>query len=191
MMRSLLFRVAAKWAADLHRRVHVGERQGACSFVPAAFLEPYWTDGTADPRRDLQSCVNAFVPAFLKQHPPCAARRAAAILRKRYREHWSAAALAECVAIGRITLVREFHAEFHLSIAAYQRMLRVATACEQLGTNNVEAVALDVGYKSKKNLYHALEKVTGLTPRAFRALSGQEASALTERLRLQLARPHM
>jgi len=48
-----------------------------------------------------------------------------------------------------------------------------------------ESVALQVGYKSKKNFYRALQQVTGLTPTEFRGLSDAPAE-IVEALRQSL-----
>jgi len=52
----------------------------------------------------------------------------------------------------------------------------------------VDAVALTVGYKSRKNFYEALRVATGLTPSGVRRLSEDEARLITDRLRLTLVK---
>jgi len=74
----------------------------------------------------------------------------------------------------------KFKAEFGISIHTYQRVVRTAAALEQIRTASVEAVAMAVGYRSKKDLYRALRQLTGFTPRAIRAMSPEAARDLVE-----------
>jgi AraC-like DNA-binding protein len=115
--------------------------------------------------------------------------RAASILRQEYRSAWTAESLASCLAVGSRTLARRFYQQFGCSMFEYQRVARSVAALEQLRTNNVEAVALDVGYGSKANLYHTLVAVVGMTPSDFRALSPDAARLVIERIRRKLLRP--
>jgi AraC-like DNA-binding protein len=52
----------------------------------------------------------------------------------------------------------------------------------------MEAVALEVGYKSRKNFYATLQHFTGLTPTGFRRLSDSRAAEIIEMLSLSLQR---
>lgn len=72
-----------------------------------------------------------------------------------------------------------------MSIHAYQRVVRTAVALEQIRTASMEAVAMAVGYRSKKDLYRALRQLTGFTPRAIRALSPEAARDLVESWQLK------
>ena len=47
--------------------------------------------------------------------------------------------------------------------------MRLIEALPQVPTEKIDAIALKVGYRSKKNFYRAFQTVTGLTPTAFRA----------------------
>jgi AraC-like DNA-binding protein len=55
--------------------------------------------------------------------------------------------------------------------------MRLIEAMPHVSTEKIEAIALKVGYKSKKNFYRAFQDVTGLTPTAFRNLSEERAFA--------------
>jgi methylphosphotriester-DNA--protein-cysteine methyltransferase len=88
--------------------------------------------------------------------------------------------------VGVAVLGHDFERRFGLSIRAYHRILRVLAALEQVRTAKVDAVALEVGYRSKKNLYRALYQVTGLTPTGFRKLSATDAERLVNSLKLTL-----
>jgi AraC-like DNA-binding protein len=44
----------------------------------------------------------------------------------------------------------------------------------------VEAVALRIGYRRTKNFYRAFRQLTGMTPTGFRRLSAERAAAVLE-----------
>ena len=180
IVRSLLSDYAWQSGSDIHRRLHSGHEWVSCDFVPAAFLEQWHTRSTEDPRQVLVSWADTFFPALLAHHPPSPAQRAARIIRHQYQQSWTASRLAHRLAVGVAALHREFKAEFGISIHTYQRVVRTAAALEQIRTASVEAVAMAVGYRSKKDLYRALRQLTGFTPRAIRAMSPEAARDLVE-----------
>jgi AraC-like DNA-binding protein len=55
----------------------------------------------------------------------------------------------------------------------------------------IEALALDLGYQSPKNFFHAFKNVTGVTPAAFRDLPRDEARRITEVVQLTLGTPRI
>jgi hypothetical protein len=77
-------------------------------------------------------------------------------------------------------LRRGFAREFGLSIHEYQQQVRVKAAIEHVRKGNMEATALGVGYKGKKNFYHAFRLVTGVTPTTIRRLSEERARHVIE-----------
>lgn len=89
------------------------------------------------------------------------------------------------------TLQRAFHCAFAISIRDYQRVLRVLMALEHVPTDKVDAVAIEVGCKSRKNFCRALRRITGLTPSGFRALSGADAAKLIDSVKLTLVRKRL
>lgn len=186
LLRSLLVEAAAKFGSAIHRRAHVHTPLATCGFAPAPFLESFWTAPSDDPRRDFANWASVFVSAFRLRHPRTAAERAALILRTRYAESWPATVLAKAVAVSRATLAREFGQIYGASIHEYHRLARVAVALDRLSADTLESTALDVGYKSRKDLYQALQKTVGITPTEFRALGPEPAWEVCERLRLRL-----
>jgi len=182
VMRSLLLDYAWSFSAEVHQRLHDRRQEAVCEFVSTAFLEPLRARSTGDPRDALMSWANGFFPALFEQHPPNLARQAARIIRRHYEQPWTPRRLAMRLTASAAALTREFQAEFGLSIYEYQRVIRMMNAVEQIRTEKVEAVALSVGYRSKKNLYRGLRRLTGLTPRAIRAMSTATARDLVEQI---------
>jgi AraC-like DNA-binding protein len=57
-------------------------------------------------------------------------------------------------------------------------MMVTRVRMERIGSEKVDAIALDVGYRSKKNFYRIFKSLTGLTPSAFRQLPKDEQHAV-------------
>lgn len=78
------------------------------------------------------------------------------------------------------TMRRAFRVSTGRTIHEYRTVVRVARGVRALALTDdkVSAIASDVGYVSKKDFYHALERHVGLLPKEIRALS------LIERIRI-------
>jgi AraC-like DNA-binding protein len=127
--------------------------------------------------------IDAFSAELLSTHPPSAASRAARAIRDQYQLPWTIAVLARRFDVSPSQLRRNFQREFGVSVQEYHCTMRVIKAMTLVSTDKIEASALKVGYKSKKNFYRAFQEVTGLTPTAFRNLSEERALHLVESIR--------
>ena len=142
-----------------------------------------------DPRAAFGDWVRSFFADLDTQHPPDSALAAAAAIRDDPTRTWTLDALAELVQTRPQVLRREFEIRYGMRPASYVQLTRVTRAIALLRTTaKVEAVAWDVGYKSKKDLYAALSRWADSTPTAIRALSAQESAWLERQLRIQCAR---
>jgi AraC-like DNA-binding protein len=66
-------------------------------------------------------------------------------------------------------LGRRFHEKVGVSVHGYVTRVRLEHAAHLIAANvKVEAVALSVGYRSKKNFYRQFSRHFGLTPEAYR-----------------------
>jgi transcriptional regulator GlxA family with amidase domain len=66
-------------------------------------------------------------------------------------------------------LGRNFRAKVGVSVHGYVTQVRLEHAADLISSNiKVEAVALGVGYRSKKNFYRQFARHFGVTPEAFR-----------------------
>lgn len=185
-LRSLLSDFSAHCGEFIHTRAH--PRPVRCDFLPQTVHYQVWHRADSDPRAVLSTWANAFFPTFSRAHPPSLAEHVARLLAREYHCAWTDRRLARQFHVSAAALRRAFEAEHGVSVRDYHRTLRVLAAVERLRIDKVEAVALEVGFKSRKNLYRALRQLARLTPSQFRALSAEEAAALFEELRLALVR---
>jgi AraC family transcriptional regulator len=95
---------------------------------------------------------------------------------------WTLAELARAVETSPAQLRATFVARYAISPLAYMQRIRAIRALALIKQMKVEAIAWEVGYRSKKDLYRALREWTGHRPRALRALSDQEIESLTTRI---------
>ncbi|RPI51901.1 MAG: helix-turn-helix domain-containing protein [Acidobacteria bacterium] len=66
-----------------------------------------------------------------------------------------------------------FRREMGLTSRAYLTRVRLQRAAELIERGlKIEAVALDVGYRSKKNFYHQFKQRFGMTPKQYRDRAG-------------------
>jgi AraC-like DNA-binding protein len=139
-----------------------------------------------DPRLSFRHWTAAFVAQFDRAHPATPATRAAALVRADPVRAWTLKELARETQSSRLRLRQEFLNRYRLRPAAYLQLVRVCRAVALLRTaTKVEVVALEVGYRSKKDLYAALKRWVGLTPTALRALSSSESMWLERELRIR------
>ena len=70
-------------------------------------------------------------------------------------------------------LGRRFHDKVGVSVHSYLTRVRLEHAAQLIASNiKVEAVALSVGYRSKKDFYRQFARRFGVTPEAFRERKG-------------------
>jgi AraC-like DNA-binding protein len=184
LLRGLLLEVACRCGHRLHRQKCDGRT--ACNFTEASILEKFFGDRTPDPRQPFLRWVQQFFGEFARVHPQSAARKLARRLRRSCGEHLDLAACAASLNMGPAQLRRAFFREFGQSIREYQRCARIMAALEMAGSANVARIALEVGYKSKKNFYRAFTRLTGTTPAAFRRLTPVKRHEIVESARLAL-----
>ena len=139
-----------------------------------------------DPRRAFREWTDAFLAHFAREHPPTPGARAAALVRADPIKTWTMTALARAVATGPLRLRQEFQTCFGMRPSAYLQLVRATRAVRLLhAATKVEAVAWDVGYRSKKDLYAALKRWVGATPTELRSLSDVERQWLERELRIR------
>jgi AraC-like DNA-binding protein len=113
--------------------------------------------------------------ALVRTHPPTAASRAARLIRMHYDERWSVDRLARGLHMTPSHLRVEFQREYGMPVHQYREHVRVREAAMKIRTEKVDAHALRVGYRSRKNLYAAFRRVTGMSLTTFRRLPEDRA----------------
>jgi AraC-like DNA-binding protein len=189
VLRSLLLEFAAESGAALHARVHHSNSDTRCAFVPAEHLEPFWKPRGVTPLDAFQAWADGFFARFDKVHPVPPATRAAHVIRERCQQSWDLVALSRCLNTTSSCLKRSFRSEYGLSIRSYQQLVRLVRALDRVRHEKVEAVSLDLGYRSRKNFAQAFKKVTGLTSTEFRELPREEAKRIVDAARIMLSSP--
>jgi AraC-like DNA-binding protein len=97
------------------------------------------------------------------------AQRVAAVIQKRFAERLTLKSVAAAVRLNPTRVNRAFQGEIGLTIHEYLTQVRLEHAASLIRTNlKIEAVALDVGYQSKKNFYRQFARRFGVTPEVFR-----------------------
>lgn len=91
-------------------------------------------------------------------------------LETRFAEPWTLEKLARTVGRSRSELAADFRQSFASSIHRFLSAQRMRVACEMLSGSDtkVEAIALTVGYRSKKSFYVEFRRTFGITPSHFR-----------------------
>lgn len=131
-----------------------------------SFIEPA-VDGT-DGLRALvkRSTIGKGNQALSRQTVIDDARR---MIDTRYSEKLTVRSLAAHLCTPASPLSKAFRRRFGVTIHSYLTQVRVAHGLNLIRTGSkVEAAALVVGYRSRKDFYAAVSKSTGLTPAQFR-----------------------
>lgn len=143
-------------------------------------LHPFWNGAIRNPSVMLVSWIDGFCPAFARAHPATVAAHVAALIRRTFQRPWSLELIARRFHVTPSHLRRGFQQEFGVSIHEYQTTRRVIEALHHMPEGKIEAIALEVGYKSKKDFYRAFQQVTGMKPTTFRSLSHARASRIAQ-----------
>jgi AraC-like DNA-binding protein len=124
-----------------------------------------------------------------RRHPAPCVDRAASFIRAAPARSWTLGRLARECNESPTRLRRGFIDRFGLSPLAYVQGVRVVAAIG-LSTSGgkVEALAHEVGYRSKKDLYTALDRWVGRTPLELSRMTGGERERLARRVEALLDR---
>jgi AraC-like DNA-binding protein len=185
VLRSTLWESARRLSDGLHRQVHHDERV-SCTMEPQTLLQRFFPLGGTEPQQEFQQWALSFYSELRRAHPRSKAQRVAHAIRSSHERPLSLRTLATQVGLTTSGLIRAFRNEFACTPNEYQRALRLIDALKRVPSDKIEAVAADVGYRSKKNFYRMFKNLTDLTPSAFRALPAHEQSAVMLRARARI-----
>jgi AraC-like DNA-binding protein len=188
----LLYRFLERAAIEIHARLHAGAVPASCLFDPSQYVRV----GTVDQLHPDQWNATtlfaewsaAFTTGLAVSHGESLAERAIRRLRARRGAGVTAPDLAREVGCSVPVLRRAFTRATGMSLRQYAIQLRVDLATDLLCRTDwkLDAVAREVGWKSKKDLHVAFVR-RGTTPGRVRRLSdGGGRMVVTSPLRAQM-----
>ena len=166
--RAIVLDGAVDAGSMLHHRAH-GRARHRCEFNPTEAAVGVWHRHPFAPASFLQEwAARVWTELGRDQEILWQAQSWAA---RQWRESRSSSDVADALGMRAAAIDRVFQRTLGMSFSKYHRGVRLATAIELLATTDlkVDAVALEVGFRSKKNFYRAFYQWMGVTPRQFRA----------------------
>jgi AraC-like DNA-binding protein len=190
LLRAVLLDVADRWGVSLHEDLHRRANRAPCGFDAASTLREFLKSGRRNAKHGFVEWARYFRAEFHRIHPVSPARRAAAIVRERAGERSDTASLATSLGVSPRQLRRAFLQTFSVPLPEYLRRARLLRALELMAEQpgKIEPVALDVGYRSKKDFYRVFRQALGMTPTAFMKLPPDAARGVIHRTRLAMSR---
>lgn len=165
VLRWLLAELAVRFAAMLHARSPARCLTSCCL---APFAEAFGRPGRhlADPRPAVLEYIGSVLPARRLSPAARLAQQIKEFLDHHYRDHTTMRTLARRFAHTPRSALNVFRHRFGMSPHEYLTRVRVQQAVGVLVQTDlkVEAIALMVGYRSKKDLYRAIRRLTELSP---------------------------
>ena len=186
LLRGLLIELACRLTAEVVQRTPVARRTDSRRMASTHF-ERFWDPELVDPRTAFRQWTVLFFDELSKLHPPSCATRAAALVQQDRSRWWSVEGLATRLGVRPSRLRRQFRQEFGCSVREFQQYLRVREALVRVCEDKIEAVALLVGYRSKK-FFKAFKRLVGMTPSQFRRLPREEIAEVRNRLETSFMR---
>jgi AraC-like DNA-binding protein len=183
VLRLTLFELAAWGAGTAHHRYHT-VFPGDCGFDATTLLDRHWQARTGDPRAALACWIDDYVASFDATHVVPLGARGVRALATRTHARLDVTELATELGCSSSELRREFRAWTGTAIGRYHVGLRAKAMLEGLiaSDGKIDALAEDLGYKSKKNLYRTLRSACMLTPKQVRHLGPGQVDELVRRL---------
>ena len=179
-----LITFAVHFAETIHRNFHQRFRSPrACAFAAPVLLPSHDASGELLLYDSVGQWAERLRRDFIRHHDSCA-HRARRLLEDPGGTTLSLEQLASRLATGRRSLERQFLHEIGVTIAEYRTRHRVIALVRSLraGSGKRDTLAQAVGWRSKKSVYDACERVLGKTPADIQRLSDTEASCLEAKL---------
>jgi AraC-like DNA-binding protein len=187
VFKSLLLDLAYHAGCTAHERVHGGD-VGTCRFLPGALLTRFWSHRDESETESFEAWLTTYFAALNQTHPPTLGSSIGRLLRREFRKSWTLAGLAQRFNATPSRVQRAFRTDFGFSVRYYLHLVRLVAALPFIRREKIEAVALQVGYKSKQNFYRDFERLMRMTPTEFRKLREHQVSEIRDKASLQLVR---
>ena len=188
VLRALLIELAIRWGTLVHTQAHRGKPVQLCPFTATTALNLLCDRVHLNVTEAFVAWARAFSADLIRTDPASPAQRVCTILRSPDGEPMSVGQLADLVGVTPEWLRRAFRRERGMALPEYLRRVRLLHALRTLldEGGKIGPVALEVGYRSKKNFYRVFKQLTGLTPTQFRTLPVGAARQIVEDNRLEL-----
>jgi AraC-like DNA-binding protein len=162
ILRASLVELSIAWSTFVHARLHLQDNW-TCAFVS---WKPFLvTDSgrTVNPSISFRAWALTFLADLERAHRPSPERRAADWIERHYQQTIPLGRLAKLAGMSPGGLRKAFTREFGVSPHEYQTNVRLARVLDLLDRpgSKVDQASLEVGWRSKKNLYRAVERLTG------------------------------
>ena len=127
-------------------------------------------DLATSPAEAFRRWSRRYADAFRDAHPLSCAREAEMYLKERFRSPMSAINIADQLSCPASFLRRTFKQLTGKSLLEYQSEVRLRAALKLLSETDLkmDAIALEVGYRSKKDLYRVVQAHLSCTPLEYR-----------------------
>lgn len=185
LIRSIVAEFLRRLGMSVHARFHLRYSGPDCGL-----RLPSLESSTHEPIRlavaaTLRDWLARYRHEFEAAHAT-AAQRARRYLEHHFRENITSSRLAKNVGIERRTLDRQFRAEIGMTVTEYRTRLRVIDALPAVRAGaKADAIALDVGWQARKDLYRGLRTVTGVGPTEIREMPAEQLEQTLDRVRLR------
>jgi AraC-like DNA-binding protein len=185
---AVLPKFAVTWSAAVHAQAHRSSKRCQNESVTTYGLDQFGGRVGRSAKQSFEGWAHLFSEEFRRTHPRSVAQCAARIIRTAPPARLDIATLADAVGVTPIHLRRVFQRERGLALPEYLRRVRLLCALDVLVSRGgkIEPIAMEVGYRSKKNFYRVFKQLTGLTPTTFRSLPVASARLIVDSTRLAL-----
>ena len=175
VQRGLLLEVAVQFGHAAHtnyHRQHGNDQPSfeACGFIPSAAVDGWPRDQATSPAEAFRRWSHRYANAFRATHPLSCAREAEEYLKQHFRSAVSASNISDQLSCPSAFLRRTFKQLTGKSLLEHQLELRLRAALRLLSESELkmEAIAGEVGYRSKKDLYRVVQTHLSCTPLEYR-----------------------
>jgi len=130
----------------------------------------------------LRQWADTYVSCFEGEHSWPPSVTAASLLQAHVSEAWYIDELARAVGASSWTLQRSFLRVYGVTAQQYHSLLRVHLAATAIRARagSIDGIALEIGWRSPKDIYRAFRLVTGITPASVQFLTDAQFSSLMQ-----------
>jgi AraC-like DNA-binding protein len=184
IMAPLLLETAFRISDQLHRGL---SSACVCRQISAGTIRSFLNWREYNATQVFARWADEFFEQYERHHPTTPASRVARLIRAEPDRAWTIATLAKAASVSTRGLARAFRREYGSSVRTYIHLCRIDAVLERVSPDvKIEAIALEVGYRSRKDFYRVLRQLLQTTPALLRRLSPAERITQRRRLRARL-----